>query len=280
MTVHKWSTTPNSNDTADSTINLREGMAPSQLNDSGRAMMAAIAKWRDDMSGKLVTTGTSTAYVLSTNQGFTSLTDGLAVAARVNATSGTSPTLNVDSTGAKAIATVYGTAIPSGKIVANGIYTFVYNLADDKWIVHGHRPDEFPSGTTMTFRQTNAPTGWTKDATYNNAAFRVTNGTISQQTTAGNEFTTLLANRTILKANLPDYTLSDTLAISGSQSGGLVRNLSRTLFTSGGGNANVVESISWSDTTLSLTGSVTSGGSGTAMNFDVNYVDLIIAAKN
>lgn len=280
MTVYKWSQTPASNDTADATINWREGMGASQYNNSARAMMAAIARWRDDMSGQLVTSGIATAYTVTTNQQFAALQDGLSFAARVNVTSGTAPTINVDSLGAKPIATLYGTAMPSGRLVLNGVYTFVYNAADDKWIVHGHRVDEFPSGTTMTFRQTNAPTGWTKDTTYNNAAFRVTNGTISQQTTAGNEFTTLLSSRTILKANLPDYTLSDTLAISGSQSGGLVRNLSRTTFTSGGGNANVVESISWTDTTLSLTGSVTSGGSGTAMNFDVNYVDLIIAAKN
>jgi chorismate mutase/prephenate dehydratase len=43
MTVYNWSTTAASNDTADSTINWREAQAPSTVNDSARAMMAAIA---------------------------------------------------------------------------------------------------------------------------------------------------------------------------------------------------------------------------------------------
>jgi hypothetical protein len=140
MTFWRWSQTAASNATADTTINAREGQAPSTVNDAMRAMMAAAAKFRDDRSGNLVTGGSSTAYTLATNQTLTSLTDGFAVTARMSATNGAAPTLNVDSLGAKVIAGVYGTAIPIGALRSGGVYTFVYDSTDDKWIVHGIGP--------------------------------------------------------------------------------------------------------------------------------------------
>lgn len=147
MTFFTWSKTAADNDDADSTVNVREGWAPSIVNNSIRAAMAALAKWRDDLSGNLVTAGTSTAYTLTTNQTFTSLTDGLSVTARMDETSGASPTLNVDSLGAKSIATYYGTAIPTGALVGGGVYTFTYDSTDDKWIVHGRFADTLTSGS-------------------------------------------------------------------------------------------------------------------------------------
>ena len=72
--VVSWSQTAASNATADSNVNWAEGMAPSQVNDSARAQMASVAKWRDDLSGALVTGGTSAAYTLTSNQSFSSLT--------------------------------------------------------------------------------------------------------------------------------------------------------------------------------------------------------------
>lgn len=175
MTMWKWSQTANSNTTADSTINWQEGQSPGSVNGSARAMMAAIAKYRDDMSGNLVTGGTATAYTLTSSQVFSSLTDGISVTCRMSATSGEAPTLNVDSLGAKAIATVYGTAIPTGALLSGGIYTFTYDSTDDKWIVQnrfgdamssGSYPDlvaiEALSGTTGALRKTAANT-WALD---------------------------------------------------------------------------------------------------------------------
>ena len=73
MAFWKWSRTASSNATADSTINWAEGMAPSAVNDSARAMMARLAEWRDDVSGTITTGGTSTAYTVTSNQGFDTL---------------------------------------------------------------------------------------------------------------------------------------------------------------------------------------------------------------
>ena len=58
MAWYNWSQTPAANATADSTINWQEGQAPSSINDSARAMMAATAKYRDDIAGAILTEST------------------------------------------------------------------------------------------------------------------------------------------------------------------------------------------------------------------------------
>ena len=70
MTLYKWSQTASADATADSTINWAEGQSPASVNDSARAMMEAIAKYRDDVAGAIVTSGTSTAYAVNTYQVF------------------------------------------------------------------------------------------------------------------------------------------------------------------------------------------------------------------
>src|SRR5262249_36826849 len=69
----KWSRTAASNATADGSINWAEGQAPSTVNDSARAMMAAASKYRDDVAGAIATAGTGTAYTLASYQVFDTL---------------------------------------------------------------------------------------------------------------------------------------------------------------------------------------------------------------
>lgn len=52
-------------------------------------------------------------------------------------TNGAAATLNLDSLGAKVIASVYGTPVPAGVLLAGSVHTFVYDATDEKWIVHG-----------------------------------------------------------------------------------------------------------------------------------------------
>src|SRR5262252_2864148 len=98
MPVWSWSSTAASNGTIDTTINFQEGQAPSTVNNSARALMAAVAQYRDDIGGALVTTGTSTAYVLATNSVFTSTTvlANQQVAFVPHVTNGGPCTLNID----------------------------------------------------------------------------------------------------------------------------------------------------------------------------------------
>lgn len=180
MTVWRWSQTANSNSTADSAINWQEGQSPGSVNGSARAMMAALAKYRDDVSGNLVTGGTATAFTLTTNQGLASLTDGFMVRARMNATSGAAPTLNVDSLGAKPIVLdVSATAIPTGALLTGQVYSFVYDSTAEGWIVSDRYGDgmltasypdlvaiEALAGTAGALRKTAANTWALDDGTF------------------------------------------------------------------------------------------------------------------
>lgn len=163
-------------------------------------------------------------------------------------------------------------------------------------------PDFIAAGSLMLFQQTASPTSWTKQTTHNNKALRVVTGTASPGGTTA--FTTVFASRT------PAGSVSVSGSVSGSNSGGSVGNT--TLSTaqipshshpipvggvsapSGGlqgqvgslqtftGNAggdgahNHPFSVpSWSGT-FSGSGSFT----GTAQDFAVQYVDIIIASKD
>lgn len=137
--VFSWSKTAASNASADSTISIPEGMAPSGVNDAMRAMMAAVAKWRDDISGSLLTGGTSTAYTLTTNQVFTSLSemDTQMISFRMSLTNGSNATLNVDGLGAKALVfNNVASAVVAGDMVQGRVYTAIYRNDINSWLVH------------------------------------------------------------------------------------------------------------------------------------------------
>lgn len=190
MTLWKWSTTAADNDDADTTVNLREGWAPSIVNNSIRALMASMAKYRDDWSGNLATGGTATAYTVTTAQGLTTLTDGFAFRARMNATSGATPTMAIDGLTAKPLQSVSGTALPTGALLSGGVYSFVYDSGADAIIVgdrfgdalySASNPDlvaiEALAGTTGVARKTAANTWSLEDGTTNLVFIIDNNGT-------------------------------------------------------------------------------------------------------
>jgi microcystin-dependent protein len=135
MTLYKWSQTAAADATADSTINWSEGQSPSSVNDSARGMMAATAKYRDDTAGSLITGGTSTAYTLTSNQGFTSkaVMNGAEISFTVSATNGASPTLNVDGLGADPITLDGTTPVPTGTLIAGSVYSAMYYNSGNAW---------------------------------------------------------------------------------------------------------------------------------------------------
>ena len=152
MTYYTWSTTASSNNIADTTINWREGQSPSTINNSARAMMAAAAKDRKDRSGELNTGGSSTAFTVTSNQGYTSLADGISITVRMHTTNGASATLNVDGLGAKAIRTATSTAAVAGTMTSGSIYKFTYDSGDDCWYVHSFYTVTTTDFTDSTFR--------------------------------------------------------------------------------------------------------------------------------
>jgi hypothetical protein len=140
-------------------------------------------------------------------------------------------------------------------------------------------PSSFPSGTITIFKQTAAPTGWTKDTTTNNdSALRCVTGTPATGGTVG--FTTAFASQavsgtigtsgayTLATANIPAHTHTAQGASfnAGYAAGSVaVDRATQTSSSTGGGGSHSH-----------------SGGSftGTAINLAVKYVDVIVATKN
>jgi microcystin-dependent protein len=139
MTLYKWSQTASSDATADSTINWAEGQAPSSVNDSARAMMAATAKYRDDIAGAIITSGTSTAYTVSSYQVFDTLAhlNGQMIAFTPHTTNGATVTLNVDTLGPKPLRTAPGVELLAGTIVQGTPYIATYNNGDGAFYLQG-----------------------------------------------------------------------------------------------------------------------------------------------
>jgi hypothetical protein len=81
---------------------------------------------------RATTAGTSTAYT-ATIAGIGSLYDGLTVNVLLHVASGSTPTFNLNSLGAKSIALSTAAAPTSGRMFVNTWYTLVYHLTLDRW---------------------------------------------------------------------------------------------------------------------------------------------------
>ncbi|WP_339033618.1 phage tail protein [Bradyrhizobium symbiodeficiens] len=156
-----WSQTAASNATQDSTVNWSEGQAPSSVNDSGRAMMASTAKWRDDIAGAIVTGGTSTAFTVTSYQTFDTLArlNGQMIAFSPHTTNGGTTTLNVDGLGAKPLRSAPSTEIVAGHLVQGTPYIAVYNSSDAAFYLQGFfgNPYTVPIGGMIDFTGSTAP---------------------------------------------------------------------------------------------------------------------------
>jgi microcystin-dependent protein len=161
MSFWKWSRTASSNASADASINWAEGQAPSSVNDSARAMMAAAAKYRDDIAGAILTGGSTTAYTVASFQVFDTLAhlDGQMLAFTPHATSGGTCTLNVDGLGSKPLRFSPGVELPSGTLVQGTPYVATYNNADGAFYLQGlaGNPYGIPLGGMLEFTGATAP---------------------------------------------------------------------------------------------------------------------------
>ncbi|QOG17913.1 phage tail protein [Bradyrhizobium sp. SEMIA] len=162
--VVSWSQTAAVNANSDSTVGWAEGQPPSSINDSARAMMASVAKYRDDTAGSLITGGTSTSYTVASNQGFASKSamNGAEIAITIHATNGAAATLNVDGLGADPIIidTNGGTTpVPSATLLTGGVYSLVYYSSGNTWRLKDfyQLPFTVPIGGMIDFTGTTSP---------------------------------------------------------------------------------------------------------------------------
>jgi hypothetical protein len=165
----------------------------------------------------------------------------------------------------------------------------------------------FPAGTSMLFRQTAAPTGWTKNTSFDNHALKVETGTATSGGTLN--FSTFLADTAtgstpISEAEMPSHThtgpshthtMAHTHNIAHTHTTGTVQGVTggggQGIRPDGGTNA-VTSAASTSDSGAASNGTTSAGGTGAtgsagsgsghthSLAQDIKYVDVIIAEKD
>jgi microcystin-dependent protein len=136
-----------------------EGMFPSGVNDTIRAVMGAAKRWYDWSIPK-VTGGTSTAYTLSYSVAPGALVDGMTHVVQFNSLNGNAPTLNVNGLGA--IALQYYSAgawraVPAALFNTDTISRAAYNAAAGAYRLLDVVGD---TGEVKPFAGTTAPAGY------------------------------------------------------------------------------------------------------------------------
>jgi len=266
MAFWQWSRTASNDATADPTIGWSEGMAPSAVNDSARAMMARLAENRDDISGLLTTGGTSTSYTLSTFQlaGGNGLAatpnDGQLIAFSPHAVNGIAPTLTVDGGTTYPIQSSPGVAISAASLVTGSPYSAKFSLSNLSWILFGFyaNPFNIPLACGMDF--------WGPSIPNSNFAFPA--GQAISRTTYSTLFgligTTYGTGDGINTFNLPDKTgrvsaMRETVIsrLTAAYFGGTSSNLGAV-----GGFESETLTLAQLPTNITVTGTVTVNPSG------------------
>lgn len=161
MSLWKWSRNPASNNTADPSVNWVEGQPPSSVNDSARGMMAATAKYRDDIAGATATAGGPNAYTLSTFQGFDTLAHlhGSMLAFTINVTNAAGVTLSVDSLGARPVRSAPGVELLAGVLIAGTPYICTYNNTAGEFLLSGFygNPYNVPIAGSLSYFGATSP---------------------------------------------------------------------------------------------------------------------------
>ena len=148
-------------------------------------------------------------------------------------------------------------------------------------------PAFIAAGSRMTFEQSTAPTSWTKLDTHDNKALRVVTGSASPGGTTA--FTTVFTTRAVsgsVSGTVGGHTLTNSEMPSHSHASG----------TGVGNNPGISPTVGATNTVRLADAGAPSGGTrgqdqahahpfsasftGTAQNFNVLYVDVIICSKN
>lgn len=289
--VSEWSVTAGLNNSSPPD-GWPENMARSAVNDCAREMMAALARWYKTSHGSLTTAGTGNAYTLTTGASYASNADLPILSFVIDRANTSAITLAVDG----------NTALPVYRSSVNHGNFFAGEWSDEQLGVVAYNPggwfdylgstvDGFQAFTLMVFQQTSAPTFWVKQSTHNNKSIRVTSTTVGSG--GSTPFTSIFTSRTVALANLPVTNLSlatltgsvntgITVTNGGSRATGAVNTLQQGTGSSYTGLTSAslgTVTAALNDGTVSFGGSIPLGGSGTAMDFDVQYVDVIIARR-
>lgn len=179
-------------------------------------------------------------------------------------------TLNVSGLGAVEVTRNGSFPLVADEIRAGGITTVTY---DGTRFQISNNSREIQAGTTLAFFQASAPIGWTQVTTHNNKAIRIVSSAgggfggvqafsvaFSSKAVSGT-----VGNTTLTEAQMPshNHTISISASGTGPGTGEFVSGAgTRTTGLTGGG------------------GSHTHSFTGTAIDLNVQYIDMILASKN
>lgn len=162
------------------------------------------------------------------------------------------------------------------KIHSNGMIMWTGSLQAQSF------PNLIPSGTAMLFAQTTAPVGWTKSTTHNNKALRVVSGTAGSG--GSRTFSSVFSNSLFMTGNtsltlqqMPEHFHGAGVGQNGDDNTAIYgRYGSQQILAS--------RSISADNNPTDFQYRTSSEGNGAphnhTLNFDLAYVDVIIATKN
>ena len=152
-----WNQTDASNTDA-APDGMPEGMAPSGVNNWGRAVQGAVKRWYA-WTIPATTGGTSTAYTLTYSVAPGALVDGMTHLVQFNAANGTAPTLNINSLGATPLhyySAGAWRAVPTGLIGADQVFRVAYNSSAGAYRIMRPRDD---TGELVPYAGATAPAG-------------------------------------------------------------------------------------------------------------------------
>ncbi len=136
-TIFAWSQTAASNANADASINWAEFQNPDTVNDSARQMMKRVADLLASSAPKQTSTGTATAYVVTSPAAGATLRDGESVTFIPHLSNTTACTLQVAGRAAKPWRPKSGVEFGADNILAGVPVTAYYKLSTDEWISPG-----------------------------------------------------------------------------------------------------------------------------------------------
>lgn len=159
--------------------------------------------------------------------------------------------------------------------------TYTYDPTVGVWTAAGVGSTGFPSGTRIVFAQATAPVGWVQvtDATYNDAVIRLVN-TAGGGTGGSATFSTMFTSARSVPLLEHTHVISNTAHTHGYSSNasnlaGRIEGVSTAFAGSGIGDC----SFSIDSATPGITAN-NAGTAGATMNFDVKYVNMVVATKS
>lgn len=122
---------------ANNTARFPEGLAASGYNDSARELEAMLARWFKDTGGALISTGSASAYGITTSRTYAAYAGGMSFRVRFHVDCNATPTFAVGALAAKDLVRQTGSDIVAGDIQAGMIADVSYDSANDRFVVLG-----------------------------------------------------------------------------------------------------------------------------------------------